>query len=161
MRGSRGLMIALAAVMFTAGFASGAAWQQKSSVEEEVRGVLDGYMTARNSFNSDAFMNFFVKSPQMTYISTTSEYIGWDALKKGIAPVFDTHASTIEVSDIRIFPVNRNLAIVNHHSKAKTARGDRNPTRSTKVFVRTPDGWKVVAEHSSRIPDFVSGTNEW
>jgi hypothetical protein len=104
-------------------FFPGAAWQQKSSVEEDVRGALDRYLTARNTFNSDVFMEFFVKSPQMTSISTTSEYIGWAALKKGIAPVFDTHASTLEVSDVRVFPVNRNLAIVNHHSKFKTARG--------------------------------------
>ena len=161
MRGTRWLGIAFAAIIFTGGFLSGAAWQQKSTVEEDVRAALDRYVSARNSFNSDAFMEFFVKSPQMTYISTTSEYIGWDALKKGIAPVFNTHASTIEVSDIRVFPVNRNLAIVNHHSKFKTARGDRNPTRSTKVFVRTADGWKVVAEHSSRIPDFVGSVSEW
>jgi SnoaL-like protein len=161
MRSTRWLAAAVAALIFTGGFLSGAAWQQKSSVEEEVRGTLDRYMTARNTFNSEAFMDFFVRSPQMTYISTTSEYIGWDALNKGIAPVFDTHASTVEVSDIRVFPVNRNLAIVNHHSKSKTARGDRNPTRSTKVFVRTSEGWKVVAEHSSRIPDFIGGTNEW
>jgi uncharacterized protein (TIGR02246 family) len=152
--------IAVAAVIFAGGYVSGESSQQPAAVEDEVRSVLDRYMAARNTFNSDAFLDFFVKSPQLTYISATSEYIGWDALRKGIAPVFDGHASTVEVSDVRVFEVNRNLAVVHHHSTFKTAKGDANPSRTTKVFVRTAEGWKVVAEHSSRIPDFRGGDNE-
>jgi uncharacterized protein (TIGR02246 family) len=151
--------LAVVVVVFGGGFVSGEAWGQRQSVEDEVRSALDRYMAARNTFNSEAFLDFFVRSPQMTYISPTTEYIGWDALKNGIVPVFDAHASTVEVTDVRVFEVNRNLAIVNHHSKFKTARGEGNPSRSTKVFVRTPDGWKVVAEHSSRVPNFVGSSN--
>ena len=150
--------IAVAAIIFTGGFVSGEAWQQNSSVENEVRASLDKYFAARNTFNSEAFMDFFVKSPQLTYVSPNSEYIGWDALRKGIGPVFESHASTAVVSDVRVYAASRNLAIVNLHLKYKTAKGELNPTRSTKIFMRTPEGWKVVAEHSSRIPNFVGAT---
>ena len=152
--------IAIAAVIFAGGYLSGEASGPQNPVEDEVRSALDRYMAARNTFNSDAFLDFFVKSPQLTYISPNTEYLGWDALRKGIVPVFEARAATVEVSDIRVFAVNRNLAIVHHHSKFKTARGETNPSRSTKVFVRTPEGWKIAAEHSSRIPTFLGQTTD-
>lgn len=146
----------LAVAVFSAGFISEhASAQRPDGVEEELRLTLERYILARNSFNTDAFLDFFVRSPELTVVTATTEHIGWNSLRRGIAPLFEARASTIEVSDIRVFPVSRDLGIVHHHYQLKTSRGTGSPSRATKVFYRTPEGWKVVAEHSSRIPDFV------
>lgn len=141
--------------VFAGGFISGEAWGQKNATEEEVRAVFDRYQIARNTFNSDAFLSFFMKSPDLTVVSATTEYLGFDGLRKGIQPLFTSRTSTVEASDIRIFPVSRDVAVVHHHYTVKTARGNANPSRSTKVFYKTPEGWKVIAEHSSREPEYI------
>ena len=157
MRLSRLLVVALAVLIFAGGFISGQVLGQKgSTTEDEIRAVMDRYLVARNTFNADAFMSFFIKSPQLTVVSATSEYAGWDGLRKGIAPLFEGRSSTVDITDVRVFQVATNVAVVQHHYSLKTARGTANPSRSTKVFYKTAEGWKVIAEHSSRTPNFVS-----
>jgi len=147
--------LVLAVLVFMAGFVVGEAPEQRSHVEEEVRALFDRYVVARNSFNSDAFLMFYLNSGQLTVISPMQEYIGLDRLRRSIAPIFEARTPSIEVTDVRVLPLNRNLAVVHHHYSLKTSKGLSNPAMSTKVFYRTPDGWKIVAEHSSRIRDFV------
>lgn len=152
------LGLALGLTVFVGGFLAGEAWSQgqKNTTEEEVRAVFDRYMIARNTFNTDAFLSFFVKSPGVVVVTANTEYLGFDALRKGIQPLFTNRGTTVEPSDVRIFPVNRDLAIVHHHYTVKVSKGaSGNPSRSMKVFYRTPEGWKVIAEHSSREPEYI------
>lgn len=156
MRSSRAVFVIVTVLVFVSGFVAGkASAQRESNVEEEVRASLERYRLARNTFNADSFMSHFWKSPQLTVISATSEYLGWDGLRKGIAPLFESRASTTDYADTRVFPINNTLAVVYHHYTLKTAKGTGSNSRSTKIFYRMPDGWKVIAEHSSRVPEFV------
>ena len=142
--------------IFSVGFIAGEANnQRREATEEEVRLTLDRYVQARNQFDLDAFMGLFARSPELTVITGPSEYIGWDNLRRGITPLFESKSSTAEFSDIRVYPITRDIALVHHHYKLKSSRGMGTPSRSTKVFQRTSQGWKVIAEHSSRIPEFV------
>lgn len=147
--------LAFGAAIFVGGFVCGAASNQKNTTEEEVRAAFDRYVIARNTFNTDAFLSLFVKSPDLVVVSATTEYLGYDGLRKGIQPLFTSRSSTVEVSDLRIYPVSRDVAVVHHHYMLKTLKGTGNPSRSTRVFFRTPEGWKVVAEHSSREPEYI------
>ncbi|MDT4967933.1 MAG: hypothetical protein QOJ64_2670 [Acidobacteriota bacterium] len=115
-----------------------------------IRQVLDTQVAAWNRGDLEGFMQGYWQSEATTFISGDTVTYGWqtvlDRYKKGY-PTREK-MGTLRFSDLEIKVFNKDTAVA-HGSWELTRATDKPHGRFTLIFRRTPQGWRIVHDHTS------------
>ena len=121
--------------------------------DADVRAVLDRQVEAWNRGDIEAFMTTYLDSPDLTFS-------GKDGVTRGYRPVLERYRqrySTREAmgrlafSEIELRMLGEDAALVlgKFQLTRSLAGGGDSSGRFTLVLRRTPDGWKIIHDHTS------------
>ncbi|MBI4893401.1 MAG: nuclear transport factor 2 family protein [Acidobacteria bacterium] len=121
--------------------------------DTEVRAVLDKQVAAWNRGDIEEFMTTYLDSPTLTFT-------GADGVTRGYRPVLERYRAryssraamgTLQFSEIEVRLVGDSAALVlGRFDLARTAAGGGNAKgRFTLVLQLTPQGWKIIHDHST------------
>lgn len=122
----------------------------KTRTESEICAVLDAQQNAWNRGDVDGFMNGYHRSPATVFVSGDTVTRGWQTVRDRYRKKYATAAQMgrLTFSDLEITPLSRDLAMVLGRWKL-VRKGDHPHGRFTLLFRRTPDGWRIVQDHTS------------
>lgn len=126
--------------------------------ESEVRAVLDKQVAAWNQGNIELFMTTYLDAPSLTFS-------GRDGVTRGYRPVLERYRAkyssrdamgTLRFSEIEVRLLTDSAAIVSsalvlgRFDLTRSPAGGGNASgRFTLVLQRTPQGWKIIHDHTS------------
>ncbi len=124
-----------------------------ASPDTEVRAVLDRQVAAWNRGDIEAFMTTYLDSPSLTFS-------GADGVTRGYRPVLQRYRArysspaamgTLRFTEIEVRLVGDSAALVlGRFDLTRTAEGGgKAKGRFTLVLQRTPQGWKIIHDHTS------------
>ncbi len=119
-------------------------------VEKAVRGVLDDQVLAWNRGDIEAFMNGYAKSDDTMFVSGDNVTRGWKTVLDRYKKNYETREKmgTLAFSELDIKALGDDAAVV--VGKWQLTRANDTPHgRFTLVFRRTPDGWRIINDHTS------------
>jgi beta-aspartyl-peptidase (threonine type) len=124
--------------------------RRDARVVREVRAVLDAQVAAWNRGDIDGFMDGYWRSPETTFVSGDSLTRGWQTVLDRYKKSYDTREkmgtlSFLEI-DIKALGPQRAIAVGRWQlgGVADTPHG-----RFTLIFRRTPEGWRIMHDHTS------------
>jgi len=120
--------------------------------EQEIRKVLDDQVAAWNRGDIPTFMEGYAKSESTTFVSSS--------VTKGHAQVlasylkrYPTRANmgTLKFSDLEVRMLGSDYATVlgRFHLDRTTQAGGESSGIFTLLFQKTPQGWKIIQDHTS------------
>lgn len=121
--------------------------------EADVRAVLDKQVAAWNRGDIELFMTTYLDSPSLTFT-------GRDGVTRGYRPVLERYRKryatreamgTLVFSEIEVRLLNDNAALVlGRFQLTRTQAGGGNAEgRFSLVLQHTPQGWKIIHDHTS------------
>jgi uncharacterized protein (TIGR02246 family) len=120
----------------------------------EIRAVMQAQQEAWNRGNIDAFMNGYARSDSTVFVSGDTVTRGWQTVRARYKMQYISRAKmgTLTFSDLEIQPLGNDAAVV--FGRWETKRVKDNPRgHFTLIFRRTPDGWRIVHDHTSTAPE--------
>jgi ketosteroid isomerase-like protein len=124
--------------------------------ETEIRAVIQAQQEAWNRGNIDGFMNGYARGDRHSGSDTTT-FVSGDSITRGWQTVRDRYKKkysdrekmgTLAFSDLEIRPLSHDAAIALGRWKLKRAK-DEPHGRFTLIFRRTPEGWRIIHDHTS------------
>lgn len=107
-----------------------------------------------NAGDLDGFLRWYERSPETSYIGASGLLRGWDAIRVRYVPLFEPGASRdslrFEGLETRLLAPDLGLATARYvlfQGDVTTATGV-----FTLVLKRSPEGWRIVHDHSSATP---------
>ncbi len=154
---ARNLMIIGALLGFAAlvqSSACQAAPQDHPSDRAAITRVLTDQQTAWNQADIDTFMTTYWHSADVTFSGTSGIIRGWDAVlaryKKSYA---DPEAmGQLQFSGLEFHFLGNDAALVLGHWHLARKKGDIGGV-FTLVWQRFPEGWRIIHDHTSAVPD--------
>ena len=146
-------MIAFLAVFggLTDGLSGATEVRQRSSNDDaEIRAVMSSQVAAWNRGDIDGFMNGYARSGATEFVSGDKLTRGWQTVRDGYKKKYGSRAKmgTLTFSELKITRLSGDAALV--IGRWKLVRKDDKPQgRFTLLFRRTPDGWRIVHDHTS------------
>lgn len=121
--------------------------------EADVRAVLDKQVAAWNRGDIEEFMTTYLDSPSLTFS-------GRDGVTRGHRPVLERYRTkyatreamgALRFSEIEVRLLNDSAALVlGRFDLTRSQAGGGNATgRFTLVLQKTPQGWKIIHDHTS------------
>ena len=129
-------------------FAGLAAAQSKN--EATIRKILDDQTAAWNRGDIDGFMAGYWKSEKLEFVGGAAVTRGWQATLDRYKKNYDSREKmgTLSFSDVEFTQVSKDAAfIVMSWSLARTK--DNPHGKSTLLFRKFEEGWRIVVDHSS------------
>ncbi|WP_370177779.1 nuclear transport factor 2 family protein [Alteriqipengyuania sp.] len=130
---------------------AGSAWAQ-SAEQVAVEAALDDSAIGWNEGDLDRFLGVYADDP-------ATSYVGGDAMLRGVDAIRDRYSGGygfttgdqgtlgFETLDFRMLGADHALIIVRYHLAYDGA--DPATGIASVVFADGPDGWRIVADHSS------------
>jgi uncharacterized protein (TIGR02246 family) len=120
----------------------------------EVRAVMQAQQEAWNRGNIDAFMNGYARSDSTVFVSGDTVARGWQTVRARYKMQYISRAKmgTLTFSDLEIQPLGNDAAVVLGRWETKRVK-DKPHGHFTLIFRRTPDGWRIVHDHTSTAPE--------
>lgn len=121
-----------------------------ASVQTGVRATLDAQVDAWNAGSIRGFMEGYVRSDSLTFLSGGSVRRGWEeALYAYVRGYPDTDAmGTLAFEEITVRPLAPGRALV--WGRWRLQRADDAPSGLfTLIMAETPEGWRVMHDHTS------------
>lgn len=125
--------------------------------EKDIRAVLDAQVTAWNKGDLDGFMAGYWNDEGLTFISGGDITSGWKKTKERYEKRYKADGKEmgkLTFSELHVEAFSPNAAMMRgkfeltfekeKDEKKKTASG-----RFTLILRKTPDGWKIVHDHTS------------
>lgn len=115
-----------------------------------VRAVLDAQVAAWNRGDISGFMDGYWRSPETVFVSGDSVTRGWQTVLDRYKKSYDSREKmgTLSFLEIEIKPLNPDTAVA--FGRWQLARASDTPHgRFTLIFRRTPEGWRIVHDHTS------------
>ena len=115
-----------------------------------IRGVLEAQQNAWNRGDIDAFMDGYWHSDQTVFVSGDEVTRGWNTVLERYRKKYSDRAKmgTLTFSDLEIASLGNDAAVALGRWELK--RQHDNPHgRFTLIFRKTPDGWRIVHDHTS------------
>jgi ketosteroid isomerase-like protein len=138
-------ILALALFLFL-----GVAGAETISREIEIRGVLEAQAKAWNRGDIDGYMNGYARGDETQFVSGDTITRGWQTVRDRYAKRYDTREKmgTLTFSDLEVQLLGSEAALVT--GRWALARENDDPHgRFTVVLRRTPEGWRIVHDHTS------------
>jgi uncharacterized protein (TIGR02246 family) len=119
----------------------------------EIRAVLQAQQEAWNRGDLDAFMNGYARSASTVFLSDDTLSRGWQSARERFKIKYRSRAKMgkLRFSDLEIESLSDDAAIVLGRWMLKRANGNVQG-HFTLIFRRTPDGWRIVHDHTSTAP---------
>ena len=112
----------------------------RASADEWNRGSLDGFMVP------------YLDSPDITYIGTTGVVRGKAAIRAFYASTWfrtGSPAGRLSYSEVEVHPTGPNHALSVGRWKVVDAAGRERTGMFSLTWARTPQGWRMIHDHSS------------
>ena len=138
------LLIALF-VLLLAGLAAA-----QSKDEATIRKILNDQTAAWNRGDIDGFMSGYWKSEKLEFVGGAAVTRGWQATLDRYKKNYDTREKmgTLSFSDVEFTQVSKDAAFI--VMSWWIARTKDNPHgKSTLLFRKFKEGWRIVVDHSS------------
>ena len=125
----------------------------KSEVIAEIRAVLSTQQEAWNHGDIDGFMNGYARAETTVFVSSDEVTRGWQTVRDRYVQKYGDRAKmgTLTFSDLEIEQLGPDSAIALGRWELKRAN-DNPHGRFTLIFRHTPDGWRIVHDHTSAAP---------
>ena len=139
------LPVLVAAILEAADEKSG-----NAPVISEIRDVLRAQQEAWNRGDIDGFMNGYARAETTVFVSGDEVRRGWQTVRDRYLSKYNDHAKmgTLTFSDLEIEQLGPDSAVALGRWELK--RENDNPHgRFTLIFRKTPDGWRIVHDHTS------------
>ena len=122
----------------------------KDGVIAEIRAVLSRQQEAWNHGDIDGFMNGYERAETTVFVSGDEVTRGWQTVRNRYFKKYGDRAKmgTLTFSDLEIEPHGPDSAVALGRWDLKRAN-DNPHGRFTLVFRHTPDGWRIVHDHTS------------
>jgi len=116
----------------------------------EIRAVLRAQQEAWNRGDIDGFMNGYARAETTVFVSGDEVRRGWQTVRDRYLSKYNDRAKmgTLTFSDLEIEQLGPDSAVALGRWELK--RENDNPHgRFTLIFRKTPDGWRIVHDHTS------------
>ncbi len=123
------------------------------TVSTEVRSVLETQVKQWNEGNIPAFMEAYARSDTTRFASAGEFVLGWDTVLARYKARYATPEAMglLSFSDIDITPLGNDAALVFGRWQLDRV-GDQPTGLFTLLFRKTPEGWRIVHDHTSAAP---------
>ena len=124
--------------------------KQDAKIAADVRAVLDAQVAAWNRGDIEAFMDGYWRSPQTSFVSGDHVTRGWQTVLDHYKKSYDSREKmgTLAFSELEITPLGKDAA--NALGRWQLTRAKDTPHGYfTLLFRRTPQGWRIVQDHTS------------
>ncbi|MBI3461664.1 MAG: nuclear transport factor 2 family protein [Planctomycetes bacterium] len=141
----------LAVVMVSLSAAGGAPSYPERGPKDLVQEVLDAQVAAWNKGDLESFMVGYWKSPDLSFFSGSTKTRGWQATLDRYRARYQAEGQEmgkLTFSEIEIDVLGPDGAWVRGRWKLVTSKETLGGL-FTLVFKRTPDGWRIVHDHTS------------
>jgi beta-aspartyl-peptidase (threonine type) len=128
--------------------AQDSAGQQKSAI----RSLLGRQVDAWNRGDLAGFMAGYWKSPELSFISGTTETRGWQSTLERYRKKYQAEGKEmgkLDFFDLRIEMLAPGAAFVRGHWHLKMKNGEEPGGLFTLILRKFPEGWKIVHDHTS------------
>lgn len=150
------LCVVLASAVGAQHAAPVAAQRKSSGAQADIRAVLDAQVVAWNRGDIAGFMAGYWKSEKTTFVSSSGITRGWQALLDRYKRSYPDKKTmgTLAFSDIEITLLGRDAALMIGRWQLEREK-DGKPDRPGGVFSlvarRFPEGWRIIADHTSSV----------
>jgi ketosteroid isomerase-like protein len=124
--------------------------QRSFKDDAAIRAVLSAQVAAWNRGDIDGFMNGYARSDATEFISGDKLTRGWQTVRDRYKKKYDSREKmgTLHFSELKITSLSGDAALV--IGRWRLDRKDDKPHgRFTLLFRRTPEGWRIVHDHTS------------
>lgn len=118
--------------------------------------VMDAQVEAWNRGDIEGFLEGYVKSPDLLFASRGTFSRGWEPLLERYRTAYpEGKMGRLSFGDIEVNPMGENAAWVVGHWALEME--DSSPHGAfTLIFVRNQEGWRILHDHSSGVPEAAS-----
>lgn len=118
--------------------------------ETAIRGVLEKQVTAWNRGDIEGFMDGYHRAPDIVFVSGDNVTRGWQTVLERYQRNYDTKEKmgTLAFTELEIKTLDANHAVALGRWQL-TRAADTPGGRFTLLFRRTPQGWRIVHDHTS------------
>jgi imidazolonepropionase-like amidohydrolase len=127
----------IAGIVFLIGVTSVSA--QTSDVAA-ARKVFEGNVNAIRDKNIDKYLSYYLHEKALVRGGPTGFATGWEEFNKARGPFPDE----FEANDIHLTPLRPGLVYGTYRYRVRYATGDEHIGISERLFIKTPDGWKIA-----------------
>jgi len=147
MNPARLFCIAAALIAFAAGNISAA---DSTAIQSAVRAVLDQQVKDWNAGDIEKFMRGYDRSEKTRFASGGNITLGWQGVMDRYRRTYSDKAAmgTLTFSDLDITVASEDAALAFGRWHLKRDK-DEPSGLFTLLFRKTPDGWKIVHDHTS------------
>jgi ketosteroid isomerase-like protein len=124
-----------------------------NSVIGEIRAVLSAQQEAWNHGDIDSFMNAYARAETTVFVSGDEVTRGWQTVRDRYFKKYGDRAKmgTLTFSELEIEQLGPDSTVALGRWELKRA-SDNPHGRFTLIFRHTPDGWRIVHDHTSAAP---------
>jgi uncharacterized protein (TIGR02246 family) len=119
---------------------------------QAIREVLDSQVDAWNHGNLEAFMDGYWRSPNLTFFSGATITKGWEPTLLRYRQRYQgtgKDMGKLEFNDLNIDLLDPRVAVVTGKYQLTMADGKQPHGIFTLLFKKTPEGWRIVHDHTS------------
>jgi ketosteroid isomerase-like protein len=123
---------------------------RNSKDNAEIRAVMSAQAAAWNRGDIDGFMNGYARSDATEFISGDKLTRGWQTVRDRYKKKYDSarKMGKLIFSELKITQLSSEAALVIGRWKL-VRKSDKPHGCFTLLFRRTPDGWRIVHDHTS------------
>ena len=116
----------------------------------EIRAVMNRQVAAWNRGDIDGFMDGYVRSDKVEFVSGGKITRGWQTVRDRYHRKYDSREKmgTLTFSDINVSSLNANTAVVQGRWSLRR-KTDQPHGSFVLIFRRQPEGWRIVHDETS------------
>jgi ketosteroid isomerase-like protein len=121
--------------------------------DAEIRSVLQAQEQAWNRGDIEGFMNGYARARSTTFVSEDTVTRGWQTVRDRYRKKYPDQAKMgrLTFSNLEVTPLSADAAVVLGSWKLNRAK-DQPHGRFTLLFLRLPEGWRIIHDHTSVAP---------
>ena len=116
----------------------------------EIRTVMDRQVAAWNRGDIDGYMEGYVRSDKLEFVSGGKITRGWQTVRDRYHRKYDSREKmgTLAFSDIKVSSLNANTVLVQGRWSLRR-KADQPHGSFVLIFRRQPEGWRIVHDKTS------------
>jgi beta-aspartyl-peptidase (threonine type) len=118
----------------------------------EVRAVWNGGVEAWNRGDLDAFMTIYWNSPDLVFFSNKSETRGWQQTLERYRAAYKAEGrqmGTLDFPQLEFKVLGPEAVLARGRFRLKMSDGKESTGMTSVTFLKLPEGWRIVHDHSS------------
>lgn len=127
----------------------------RQSAEEQIQAAMQASAEAWNRGDLEAFMEDYLKTEDMTFTSGGKILEGYPALKERYQTTYGEDRASmgqLRFDGIKVWPLGDDHALALGHWYLEREGQESLEGVFSLVMTRTGDGWKILHDHTSRLP---------